>query len=218
MNFKELSEKLISALSKYKSILIYIKGSPDPDVIASSYALRQICSSIGIKAVITGSVKPSLPQNSAIINDLDIPILFKDSFDDLSDYDAYAVLDFQSANVNGITGKIPCAVHVDHHEPIEEDIEIDFKFIIEEAGSTSSFFALIIKELETSSPTIELRKVSTALQFGIYTDTDAFRHADIIDFEALNYVSTLSDKKIIDHVVEIPLPEPYNKFNQQGYC
>jgi len=45
------------------------------------------------------------------------------------------------------------------------------------------------------------------LQFGIYTDTDAFRHAGLLDFEALYYVSSLSDKKIMDHLVEIPLPE-----------
>jgi nanoRNase/pAp phosphatase (c-di-AMP/oligoRNAs hydrolase) len=207
MNFYELSEKLISALSKYKSILIYIKGSPDPDVIASSYALKQICNSIGIKAVITGSTMPSLPQNRAIINYMDIPIIFKDQLDDISGYDAYAALDFQSANINGITGKIPCVVHIDHHELIEEEIKIDFKLVVEEAGSTSSFFALVIKVLEKSFQETELKKVSTALQFGIYTDTDAFRHAGLIDFEALNYVSGLSDKKIMDHLVEIPLPE-----------
>jgi nanoRNase/pAp phosphatase (c-di-AMP/oligoRNAs hydrolase) len=208
MDIKELSEKLISALTKYKSILIYIKGSPDPDVIASSYALMQICHSMDIKSAITGSTKPSLPQNNAIINELDIPIIFKESFDDLSEYDSYAVLDFQSANINGITGKIPCAIHIDHHEPVEEDIEIDFKLIIDEAGSTSSFFALVIKELETSLyPVIELRKTATALQLGIYTDTDAYRHANNIDFDALNYVSNISDRKILNHVVEIPLPD-----------
>ncbi|MBN2401631.1 MAG: hypothetical protein JXN64_04455 [Spirochaetes bacterium] len=207
MNFKELSEKLISALSKYKSVLIYIIGSPDPDVIASSYALKQICNIIGVKAAIWGSVKPSLPQNSAIIKELDIPVIYKESFDDLSDYEAYAVLDFQSANINGITGKIPCVVHIDHHEPVQEDVKVDFKLIIKEAGSTSTFFAFTVKELETSIPAVELGKISTALQFGIYTDTDAFRHADFIDFEALYYVSNFSNRKTIEHVMKIPLPD-----------
>jgi nanoRNase/pAp phosphatase (c-di-AMP/oligoRNAs hydrolase) len=207
MNFSILSRKLISALSKYKSVLIYIKGSPDPDVIASSYALKHICSSIGLKSAIKCSVKPSLPQNKAIIDYLDIPNLFKDSFEDISGYDAYAVLDFQSAGINGITGRIPCAVHIDHHELIDENIVIDFKLVIKEAGSTSSFFALVIKALQKSFTGTELKKISTALQFGIYIDTDAFRHADLIDFEALNYVSALSDKKMMDHLVEIPLPE-----------
>ena len=208
MDFKELSGQLISAISKYKSILIYIKGSPDPDVIASSYALKNICSSLGIKTVITGNTKPSLPQNKAIINELDIPIIFKNGLEDLSEYEAYAVLDFQSADVPGITGKIPCAVHIDHHEPIDEDIKIDFKLIVNEAGSISTLFALFLKALETPAASgIDLAKVSTALQFGIYTDTDAFRHAQYLDFEALNYISKLSDKQIINHVIEMPMPD-----------
>ncbi len=207
MNFGELSQKLISALLKYKSILIFIKGSPDPDVIASSYALKMVCAGIGIKAEIKCLIRPSLPQNSAIIEYLGSPIIFKNSNDDISDFDAYAVLDFQSVKVDGVTGKIPCAVHVDHHEPVEENIEIDFRLIMEEAGSTSSFFALVVKELHKSFSETELKKISTALQFGIYIDTDAFRHADLIDFEALNYVSSFSDRKMMDHLVEIPLPD-----------
>ena len=207
MNYKELSEKLLFVLSKYKSILIYIKGSPDPDVIASSYALKIICDNAGIKSTISCSTKPSLPQNSAIIKDLDIPIRFEDPLDNLSEYDAYTVLDFQSAFIDGITGKIPCIIHIDHHEPIDEDIKIDFKLIMDEAGSISSFFSLIIKEQNMSINSSLLKKVTTALQYGIFTDTDGYRHANKIDFEALNYLSNYYDKKIIDHVTKIPVPK-----------
>ncbi|MFH0977073.1 MAG: hypothetical protein V1874_14925 [Spirochaetota bacterium] len=244
MNLKEICEQLINNLVKYKSILIYIKGSPDPDVIASSYALKLICESAGLHASITAPIKPSLPQNSAIINELDIPIRFESSAEKLSGYDAYAVLDFQSAEVNGLTGKIPCVVHIDHHEQIEEDIEKDFKLIVEEAGSISSLFSLIIRIIEadpsvtvytekenrsfikkkrgtkkSANPQGEkeitlikfdeniLKKVCTALQYGIYADTDSYRHANSIDFEALKYVSFYSDKIIINHIIGLPLPD-----------
>ncbi len=225
MDFKDLSEKLVSSLSKYKSILIYIKGSPDPDVIASSYSLKLICANIGIKADIIGSTKPSLPQNSAMINELDIPIRFEEAISDVSDYDAYCVLDFQSAAINGISGKIPCAVHIDHHEPVKEEIPIDFKLIIDEINAVSSFFALILREITSRASILSpgdapgtgdasgnifddllFRKACTALQLGIYTDTDGYRHADHIDFEALNFVSDHSDKKIISRITDIPLP------------
>ena len=146
MDFQDILKKLISTLKKYTSILIYIKGSPDPDVIASSYALSSICDNIQIESRITCPIKPSLPQNIAIIDDLGIPIHFEESPMDIENYDAYCILDFQSVYISGITGKIQCAVHIDHHEPVEENIEIDFNLVLEEAGSTSTIFAFIIKE------------------------------------------------------------------------
>jgi nanoRNase/pAp phosphatase (c-di-AMP/oligoRNAs hydrolase) len=219
MDFKKLLYELIAALQKYKSVVIFIKGSPDPDVIASSYSLKLICSSIGVKATIIGSTKPSLPQNSAMISELDIPIRFENPLSDISDYDAYCVLDFQSADISGISGKLPCVVHIDHHETVEENIQIDFKLVIKEINAVSSFFALLLREIKThsyvfrdgensGSPIDDLffLRACTALQLGIYTDTDGYRHADNMDFEALNFVSDHSDKKIISRIIDIPLP------------
>jgi nanoRNase/pAp phosphatase (c-di-AMP/oligoRNAs hydrolase) len=227
MDFKELVIRLVTALKKYNSILIYIKGSPDPDVIASSFALKSICANTGINADIISSARPSLPQNSAMISELDIPIRF-DELADLSHYDAYCVLDFQSAVVNGISGKLPCAVHIDHHEPVDEEIAIDFNLVIEEINAVSSFFALILREMEPQLSGITtdnqmFRKVCTALQLGIYTDTDKYRHAENIDFEALNFVSDYSDKKLIARITDIPLPGHVQDFmfrafkNRQEY-
>jgi nanoRNase/pAp phosphatase (c-di-AMP/oligoRNAs hydrolase) len=225
MDFKKLLYELISALKKYRSVMIYIKGSPDPDVIASSFSLKLICSNIGVKAAIIGSTKPSLPQNSAMINELDIPIRFEESIIDVSDYDAYCVLDFQSAGISGISGKLPCAVHIDHHEPVEEDIKIDFNLVIEEINAVSSFFALLLREMTMQSSVLssgnnsgitidspQFKRACTALQLGIYTDTDGYRHAENVDFEALNFVSDYSDKKIIFRIVDVPLPRHVQDF------
>jgi nanoRNase/pAp phosphatase (c-di-AMP/oligoRNAs hydrolase) len=210
MDFADLLEKLISTLKKYGSILICIKGSPDPDVIASSYALYLLCEENNIRSRITSPVKPSLPQNMAIVDDLGIPIHFEEFPADMKKYSGYCVLDFQSVYINGITGKIPCAVHIDHHDPLEEDIPIDFNLILEDMGSISTFFALIIREYNKSrnplSESIQ-KKVSTALVYGIYIDTDAYRHAGHLDFDALHYVSNYSDKEIIEHITEIPMPK-----------
>lgn len=209
MNIEESSDKFLKVLSKYRSLLIYIKGSPDPDVIASSYALSIICLNLDIKHRISCATNPSLPQNEAIINDLEIPIHFEETVENIKQYEAYAVLDFQSALINGITGIIPCAIHIDHHEPVEENIEIDFKMVIKDAGSISTFFALIIKQLNYKKFKIEkqqLTNISTALLYGIQVDTDSYRHASHFDLEALNYLSEYSNKKVIERITDIPLP------------
>ncbi|MBN2039110.1 MAG: hypothetical protein JW864_03655 [Spirochaetes bacterium] len=209
MDINELTNELLRVLLKYRSLLICIKGSPDPDVIGSSYALSVICGKLGITYRISCAMRPSLPQNKAIIKNLNIPIYFEESVEDVRKYDAYAILDFQSAQINGISGIIPCAIHIDHHDPIEENIDIDYKQVIVEAGSVSTFFALVFKELNQNKMKFDkqaLINVSTALLYGIQVDTDSYKHATHLDLEALNYISNYSDKKIIECITEIPLP------------
>lgn len=203
MNFNDISADLINVLSKYKSLLIIIKGSPDPDAIASSFALKAICDSINIHANIISLMQPSLPQNRVIINDLNIPIKFEDSLQKLSDYDSYAVTDFQSVYIKGLSEHLPCIVHIDHHDAIDEEIKAEYNLINNDAGSTSSILALIIKELE---PKIkgDLVKIATALTYGIQTDTDNLEHATHMDYIALDYLSKYANRNIIKHVTTLP--------------
>jgi nanoRNase/pAp phosphatase (c-di-AMP/oligoRNAs hydrolase) len=226
MEIKKITADLISALKKYKSVMICIKGSPDPDAIASSYALSVICSLHNIKSRIISQQKPSLPQNIAFINDLDIQVYYGDYTEKIDEYDAYCVLDFQSAIIEGLTGKIPCAVHIDHHEPLDEGIDINFNFVSEEIGATSTLLTFLIRHLHEnfSEPDAALlKKITTALHYGIYVDTDSYRHAGDLDFEALHYVTVYSDKKIIDRITEIPMPKDILRYignaikNKQEY-
>src|SRR4030042_3949555 len=147
MDEKKITEDLVSALRKYRSVMICIKGSPDPDSIASSYALSVICSALNIKSRIVSPMKPSLPQNSAFIGDLDIPVHFEEFSEKIGEFEAYCVLDFQTAYINNVTDRIPCAVHIDHHDFLEENIKIDFNLTAEDLGSTSTIFAFIIKHV-----------------------------------------------------------------------
>lgn len=215
MDIKQITDDLISALKKYKSILICIKGSPDPDVIASSFALSVICSSLNIKNKIVSFMKPSLPQNTAFINDLEIPVHYGEYAEYLGEYEAYCVADYQSAYVIGLTGKIPCAVHFDHHEPLDEDIDIGYKFVSDEIGSMSTLITFIVQNMKNLlilklDPAAE-KNLFTALHYGIYIDTDSYRHACDADFNALLYISLYSDQKIIDHITDIPLPKDIMK-------
>jgi phosphoglycolate phosphatase len=206
-DFKDLSKQLIQCLKKYKRILIYIKGSPDPDVIASSFALSVVCNAIGIKSTIVSVTNTSLPQNKAIINDLKIPIQFRKSHPDVSNFDCYAIMDFQSAYVKGISGNLPCALHVDHHERLDENLEVNLKIIIEDAGSVSTIMALILSESKLEIDTTVLKKISTALYYGIQTDTSNFSNLSKLDKMALEFLNKYADPNEIKNITEIPLSE-----------
>lgn len=199
--------KFKSAIKKYNNILIYIKGSPDPDAIASAFVIKNICNEFGINTTIFAEKNLSLPQNKAFVKILNIPIKFGKTIPDIEKYDAYAVVDYQSAYVEKITGKIPCVLHIDHHETINEEIEVNFKLINNDAGSACTIIAQLLKGLNLDFKDNSLTTMATALLYGIQTDTDKYTHAGKEDLNSLNYLSKYSDSKIINKISGIPLSE-----------
>jgi len=198
------TEAFLNAVKKYRNIMIIILGSPDPDALASAYALKILLSSVSINSDIIISKKISLSQNKAFVKYLGIPLFFKK---DLSPhkYDAYIVPDFQTNIIDGISGTIPCAAHIDHHTKTDKKVSSDFSLIKTDSGSTSSLIALMIKDHIPPLNSKDLISASTALMFGIQTDTDKYEHATPIDIEAMRYLSEFSDKDIINKINGIPI-------------
>ena len=207
MNFKEKAIELKNNIKRYKHLLIYIKGSPDPDALAASYMLKLICESFDIKATIDSPVPPSLPQNIRLIKDIHLPVQFKSIGDDVKKYDAYAVLDHQSVFEEGITGIIPCAIHIDHHEKTAENIPVEFEILMNDIGSTSAIIILLVKELGLQFDEQDWKKAATALYYGIQTDTDNFQQATPLDMEALAVIAPYTDKTILNKINHLPFPK-----------
>lgn len=198
------TENFLKAVKKYKNIMIIISGSPDPDALASAYALKILLASVSINSDIIITKKISLSQNKAFVKYLGIPIFYKKDLNP-GKYDAYIIPDFQTNIVEGITSHIPCAAHIDHHTETDNRAPSDFSLIRTDSGSTSSLIALIIKDLTPALETRELVTASTALMFGIQTDTDKYEHATPVDIEALRYISEYSNKELINKINGIPI-------------
>jgi nanoRNase/pAp phosphatase (c-di-AMP/oligoRNAs hydrolase) len=196
---------LAASIRKYRSILIIIKGSPDPDAIASSFAMSALCHRLGVSSTIVSMKKLSLPENRAFISTLDIPVRFSPDLPDIRHFDAYIVTDFQSPDAREIAGDLPCAVFIDHHEPAGGEVRADFVVQNRDAGSTSTIVALLLKEMDTRLEPAVMVPVSTALLYGIYTDTDKYSHAGRLDYEAMDYLSAFSDHEAFNKISSIPL-------------
>lgn len=209
------TEAFIHAVKKYKCIMIVISGSPDPDALASAHALKIILSSISISSDIMITKKISLSQNKAFVKYLNIPVTYKKSLSP-GKYDAYIVPDFQTNIVEGITGIIPCAAHIDHHTKTDIKAPSDFSLIRTDAGSTSSLIALIIKDHLIALHKKDLISASTALIFGIQTDTDKYEHATPVDIDALRYLSEYSDKGIINRINGISISPVTMKYYKKA--
>lgn len=202
MDYRAETRRLVKVIKRYSHLLIAIKGSPDPDAMASAFALKEICKSQQIQAVIDSPVYPSLAQNIQIVKNLHLPIHFQNFDKSVKSCDSYAVLDNPSVFVEGVTGVIPCAIHIDHHQQVKEDYPVDFRLVTEKTGSTSTILSLMIKELETSLKwnRRQVVKVATALFFGIKTDTNNFQYSSTIDQQAAAYLKPHVDMELISDI------------------
>ena len=213
-------KSFIDAVKKYKNIMIIIVGSPDPDAIASAYAIKCILSTVSVHSDIIISKKISLSQNNAFVKYLDIPLIFKETLSPQK-YDAYIIPDFQNNIIEGITGHIPCAAHIDHHAGAGNREKADFSLIDTKAGSASSIISLMIKDYASKFNAKVLISICTALMFGIQTDTDKYIHATKIDIDAVNFLSEYTHKGIINKLNGIPLSPKtikyYNKAQENPY-
>jgi nanoRNase/pAp phosphatase (c-di-AMP/oligoRNAs hydrolase) len=202
-----LPRTLIKAITSGGNILIFVKGSPDPDVIAASFALKSICDFKKVKATIAAFTNVSLPQNRALIEKLNIPIHFIKSLSELSGYDSYVVLDHQSAWIEEIGTTIPCLIHIDHHTPEDDIAKPKLKYISDDIGAVSTVLAFVLKKLTIDIQPSIMTRIATALIYGIKIDTDGLNHATKTDLDILEWLKSFYDKNLLETIENIPFSE-----------
>lgn len=211
------SAEFAAVLRKYKRYLLLIKGSPDPDAIAASFALQKLIQSFGGTAHIYSPQKISLKENKSFVQYFKIPMQFgkKRNFDS---YHVYAVVDHPSPYYEEIPEKLPCAIYIDHHKS-SEDSKPGAEFFMRntKAGSVSSMIALMLREMDIPEEVKRniLKMVGTPLIYGINSDTDSAINAGDLDLEALKYLTSFADNDFLKRIAGIHYSESvmalYNK-------
>ena len=197
------AEELITVLSEYRGqrILIVIQGSPDPDAIASAWALRRIAAACEVDSRILYFHPVSHPENRALLKTLEIEAYPYDETVDLEGFAGYAIVDHQDTSFpisDVLPEATPLLGHVDHHRSLGQ-AEGRFTDIRESSGSTSAIFAEYLQHgpVGLSSGDPQDARLATALLHGIRTDTDNFFLARDIDFQAAGYLSTFADRDLL---------------------
>ena len=195
------AEKLFRTLEKVreKSLLICLRGYPDPDNIASSLALALLAESYNIRAKIVYFDDISHYENRALVKKLDLDLEQVGSDFDASSFDFYAINDSQQTD---LPIRLPEAcellVFVDHHKALGT-VQGHFVDIRESAGSTSGIYAEYLSKFGnrfTASPK-QVSKVATALVHGIRTDTDDYFNASPLDFKASEFLAPFVDRDLL---------------------
>ncbi len=164
----------LSDLLVYNEIWIQCHDNPDPDTIASGFALLRFYDSMGQKVKLFYSGKTKISKTNLLImtDALNIPLEYisPEEADNIEVPGLLLTVDCQygSGNVTGFKAKNIAII--DHH-PMESGFGTNIR-ICPGLGSC----ATLVWEMlcEERFPVYEDRLVGTALYYGLYTDTNQF--------------------------------------------
>ncbi len=195
--------QFLKCIPKESLVLLLTHPNPDPDAIASAYALkhlikerRQAAGTIGYWGVV------GRKENATMLDLLGIEMVEIGGVD-ASFFDRIVLVDSQPGQVGDPLGDVKIDVIVDHHpvkprngKPLFEDIRVTY-------GSTSTIVTEYLLGSRTSIPP----RVSTALLYGIKTDTLLLsRETDEADVSAFLHLYPLADLKALRRIEQPAIP------------
>ena len=189
-------KKLIHAVGEGK-LAIVVHDNPDPDAISSAMGLKEIASSVGVKAEILYKGKIGHHENKAFVNLLDIELDQSKDFS-ASDYKKIALIECSSPGVNNLLPQsTQVSIVIDHHQANADEVKAEYVDIRPNIGATATIMTKYLQELEIPVKT----ELATALLYGIKVDTDDFRrNTDPADLTAAAYLSPLANHDILSRI------------------
>jgi len=188
---------LLQALRDKKALLVLTHTNPDPDGMASGFALAWLVEKeLGIPATLAYQGDIFRAENKAMVKVLELPMVPMAKVDPTR-FDALALVDTQPGFGHTVVPEdlFPDVV-VDHHvSPGDKGVlELPFADIRPDVGATSSILTEYTRELGLEIPS----RVATALYYGIRTDTaDLSRNVSDVDRKAHLDLYPLVDREAL---------------------
>jgi nanoRNase/pAp phosphatase (c-di-AMP/oligoRNAs hydrolase) len=204
---KKYVDDLLTWVSGRGKILIIVHDNPDPDCLASAYALRHLfIMTVNRQATIAFSGMIGRGENLTMARELEIPVTPLELLN-LQEYPVICMLDTQPGTGNN---SIPAGhridIIVDHHPRRPTSDEGKWVDIKEEYGVTAT---IIYEYLLSQGITIN-SNLATALFYAIKSETqDLGREANLPDREAYLKLFPLANKRIIFLITHPKLPVEY---------
>ncbi len=168
----------LSDLSRYNPITIQCHDNPDPDTVASGYALYTYFKSLGkeVSLLYSGRNKIQKPNLRLMLENLEIPLVYEKNPGNL-------VKDAPEQKLPGLLLTVDCqygagnvtkipaetAAVIDHHQVEIRDLEL-----CEINPGLGSCSTLVWSMLKEEGFWISDSRLGTALYYGLYTDTNQF--------------------------------------------
>lgn len=191
-----------------RRILILSHNNPDPDTIAGAYGLSFLLGrKFGMRSSLAYGGMVNRAENKAMIQRLRIRIGPLNEVNPTANL-KIALVDGQPGTGNNllVSRDSPPLIVIDHHPLRKMSLKASFRDIRPNYGSTST----IITEYLVASGITPPRSLANALLYGIKTDTNSLvRAASKPDLHAFNYLSPLTNPRVLGSIEKPPLPVQY---------
>ncbi len=204
MASKDKIELLNNLLSGIDQVTILPHINPDPDAIASGYAIKTLLESWGKSAEFLYEGRIGRAENKSLMAYLDRPM---SPLLSLPTDAPILIIDTQPGAGNSpISAEINAWGTIDHHPQRVQSQLISFHDVRSDYGAT----ATIMTQYLRAANLIPTTKLATALYYGIKTDTlDLERRAVKADVDAYEYLRPLIDKKKLSEIEQAQVSADY---------
>jgi nanoRNase/pAp phosphatase (c-di-AMP/oligoRNAs hydrolase) len=206
MNQFSIPEKVDRVMSGGRRALILMHDNPDPDAIASSYAMQHLlrdCYQLVSDIAYGGLI--SRAENRAMVRILKIQIK-KSRYIRWQKYDRIILLDTQpGAGNNSLPPGAACHLVIDHH-PRRRGLKSEIDVIVPHVGATAT---IMTQWLQQRSIEISV-SLATALSYAIRSETqDLGRETTEHDIQAYLSVFPKSSMRSLAHIAYPRLSDDY---------
>jgi nanoRNase/pAp phosphatase (c-di-AMP/oligoRNAs hydrolase) len=194
------ARRLVAFLRQYgktlRGLLIFTHDHPDPDAIASAFALGYLAKTIaGLPSRIVYRGAMGRTENRVMVHLLKIPMhLFKNP-KDLKRFPTWAMVDTQPGfGNNPLSGSQSVSLVVDHHPPSAGSKQARCAVIVPKVGATSVILAQALLAVRCPIP----RPLATALVYGILSETQNFaRQTQDLEIRTYHKILPLCDLRLL---------------------
>jgi nanoRNase/pAp phosphatase (c-di-AMP/oligoRNAs hydrolase) len=205
---KTQSDQLLDVLADFEQVLLVMHDNPDPDAIASGWALQCLIEErLGKPARLIGGGAIVRAENKHMVDLLGPPIQLVESIAIENDT-ATILVDCSVGTSNQLltrAGIEPIAV-IDHHVNGSEKTKLRFKDIRHDAAASASIAASYLQE-QGIDPGV---KLATAILYAIRTETCGCEtYHSRLDRSVVRWLAQLADPELLAEIQNAPLEPEY---------
>lgn len=206
------STRLLSALAAYEQVLVVTHDNPDPDAIASGWALRWLIGQkLGKRTRLIGGGEIVRAENRHMVKLLSPPIELVDEIE-VDERTATVLVDCASTMSNHLLcgSYFPPVAVIDHHE-VEERAgrprqRLAFRDIRPRVAASATIAASYLRDERLEPPS----DLATALLYGIQTETQGSQtHYTPLDRRIVTWLIRYADPGKLAEIENAPLTREY---------
>jgi nanoRNase/pAp phosphatase (c-di-AMP/oligoRNAs hydrolase) len=202
------SNRLLNLASKYRQVVVIMHDNPDPDAIASGWAILWLLrQKLGIEARLLGGGGIVRAENRQMVTLLNPPIELVQQFE-ASPGTAAILVDCGPAAGNHLLATAlvrPIGV-IDHHDITQPQQRLPFEDIRPNVAASATIASSYLREQKLRPH----EKLATALLYAIRTETrGAETHYTRLDRRVVSWLSKLADPADLAEIENAPLSRAY---------